>query len=225
MNHSIAPMQLLVSIVERGKGGLIMEAYRNYHLFHHIQASGQGTAASHLLDTLGFGTTERDIILTFGPRDSIRGLIRALKDENHPKQNVQGIAFSLSISGMSAVLAVLLSQTREAERRDQVMEEAGSHYSLILVTANQGYTDEVMDTARSAGAWGGTIFRARWTGADEAQKLAGLGLQAEKEVLAIMVHNEERNGVMEAIDRVHGLHSPAQALVVSLPIDRTARLD
>ena len=56
MGHSIAPMQLLVSIVERGKGGSVMGFYRQHGLYQHIQASGRGTAASHLLDTLGFGT-------------------------------------------------------------------------------------------------------------------------------------------------------------------------
>ena len=47
----------------------------------------------------------------------------------------------------------------------------------------------------------------------------------EREVLAIMVQKEERNGVMEAIEREHGAHTPAQALVISLPIEQTARLD
>ena len=36
--------------------------------------------------------------------------------------------------------------------------------SLILVMVNQGYTDEVMNTARAAGARGGTIIRSRFAG-------------------------------------------------------------
>ena len=226
MARSIAPMQLLISIVERGKGIHIMKYYRTtYQLFHHIQASGHGTAASHLLDTLGFGTAERDVILTYGPRDAVRKLMHHLKDEERSKLNIQGIAFSLNMSGMSSILAVCLSQMEETEeeRGNQIMEQ-NNHYSLILVTVNQGYTDEVMNTARAAGARGGTVVRARWAGADEVQKIAGITLQAEKEVLAIMTHNEERNAIMEEIDRVHGLHSPTQAMVISLPIDYTARL-
>ena len=49
-----------------------------------------------------------------------------------------------------------------------------------------------MDTARAAGARGGAVVRARWAGVDELQKISGIVLQAEKEVLAIMAHNEER---------------------------------
>lgn len=148
-----------------------------------------------------------------------------LRDDDRATLNVQGIAFSLNMSGMSTILAVCLSQMEElgTERRDFIVEQ--SNHCLILVTVNQGYTEDVMDTARSAGARGGTVIRARWTGADEVQKVSGITLQSEKEVLAIMAHNEERNAIMEEIDRVHGLRSPAQGTVISLPIDHTARLD
>ena len=55
MAAPISPMQLLVSIVERGKGRCLLDHYRQFGLIHHNQAAGHGTAASHLLDTLGFG--------------------------------------------------------------------------------------------------------------------------------------------------------------------------
>ena len=92
--------------------------------------------------------------------------------------------------------------------------EQGNHHSLILATVNTGYTDEVMETARTAGARGGTVIRARWTDAEEVGKFAGITLQEEKEVLAIV-----------AINAKHGLRTAAQAMVISLPIDHTARLD
>ena len=104
------------------------------------------------------------------------------------------------------------------------MEQRNPH-CLILVTVNQGYVDAVMETAKAAGARGGTIIRARAIGEGEVQKLAGITLQAEKDVLVIVASNEERNAIMEEIDRAHGLRTDAQAMVVSLPIDCTARLD
>ena len=226
MAQQVSQMQLLISIVERGKGLHLIEHYKTFKLFHHVQAAGRGTASSHLLDALGFGTTERDIVLTFGPQDTVRQLMYHLKDEDRSKLNAQGIAFSLNMSGMSAILAVTLSRLEEmAPERGELIMEQGNHHCLILVTVNQGYTDAVMDTARAAGARGGTIVRARWTGAGEVEKFVGITLQAEKEVLAIVAHNRERNAIMEEIDRVHGLRTSAQAMVISLPIDHTARLD
>lgn len=164
MAPSVAPMQLLVSIVERGKGRELREHYRQFGLIHHNQAAGHGTAASHLLDALGFGTSERDIILTLGPKDTMLQLVYHLKDEDRSKLGTPGIAFTLNLSGMSAILAVALSRLEEMkpERGEQFMEQ-GNHHSLILATVNTGYTDEVMETARTAGARGGTVIRARWT--------------------------------------------------------------
>ena len=68
-------------------------------------------------------------------------------------------------------------------------------------------------------------YNARFAGGGEVEKLAGITLQAEKEVLAIVAPNKLRRGIMEEIDRLHGLRSSAQAAVVALPIDHTARLD
>lgn len=226
MKQSVSPMQLLVSIVERGKGVSMMNHYKQYKVIHHMQVAGHGTAASHLLDTLGFGTTERDVILSIAPRDTMNQLMHYLKDEDRSSLRAPGIAFSLKLSGMTAILAVGLSRLEEMEpeRGEQIMEQGNTH-SLILVSMNHGFTDEVMDTARAAGARGGTVIRARWTGAEAVEKFVGISLQAEKEVLAIVAANRERSAIMEAIEKNHGLKTDAQATVISLPIEHTARLD
>ena len=103
--------------------------------------------------------------------------------------------------------------------------EQGNHHSLILVAVNQGYTDAVMDTARAAGARGGTVIRARWTGAETVEKFAGITLQAEKEILAIVTPNKDRETIMTRINQEHGLKSESQAAVISLPIAHMTRLD
>ena len=225
MLNEIRPMQLMVSIVEGGRGLDLKAYYKEHRLLQHIQAFGRGTVASHLLDTLGFGTPERDVLLTLAPRDNIRRFMAHLKDEDRSKLNIQGIAFSLDLTGMSAILAVCLSQTSNPQTEGGPAVEQLKRHSLILVTVNQGCTDAVMDTARAAGARGGTVIRARWAEAGEIQKVAGITLQAEKEVLAIVATEEDRNAIMEAIDKGHGMRTPDQAMVISLPVDQTARLD
>ena len=224
--QTIGHMQLLVTIVERGEGRRMMEYYKKYKLIDHLQAAGRGTAASHLLDTLGFGTSERDVIISRAPRDTARQLMYHLKDDERSKLGVPGIAFTIDITGMTARLAVALSHLEQMEpERGEMMMEAGNSHNLILVSVNQGYTDEVMDTARAAGARGGTIIRARWAGAEVMEPFLNITIQSEKEIVAIVANHRERAAVMEAIHAAHGPETRAQATVISLPIDHTARLD
>ena len=97
--------------------------------------------------------------------------------------------------------------------------------SLILVTVNQGFTETVMDTARKAGARGGTIIRARWTGDESFAQSRGITtLQEEKEIIFIVVPKDIRNQVMDAVNKAHGIHSEAGAMVCAMGIEQLAHL-
>ena len=81
-----------------------------------------------------------------------------------------------------------------------------------------------METAKKAGARGGTIVRGRWVGDEQTAQLRGLASQSEKEMLFIVVPKEIRNQVMDAINGTHGVQTEAGALVCSLGIDRLVHL-
>lgn len=226
MEHNITPMQMLMTVVERGKGMALIKKYEQFKIFHHIQAAGHGTAASHLLDALGFGTPERDVIFSFGPRDTINQIMFYLKDEDRSALSAPGIAITTTLSGMTAIWAVGLSKISAAEpERGEILMEHENPHSLILVSLNQGYTETVMDTARAAGAKGGTVIRGRWTGSEATKSFGGISIQAEKELLLIVTTNKDRDAIMNAINKDHGMKSEAQAMVLSLPIDHMARID
>ena len=55
------------------------------------------------------------------------------------------------------------------------MEREIAH-DLIVVIANQGSTDLVMDAAREAGATGGTVIHAKGTGTDLVRKFFGVSI-------------------------------------------------
>jgi len=108
------------------------------------------------------------------------------------------------------------------QKKEEAMQEEKKH-SLILISVNQGYTENVIATARSLGARGGTVFRARWGGGkDVEQQPHGLSVQSEKEIIAIVVANELRNPIMDTVNEKHGLKTDAQAIVCSLSVDHFA---
>ncbi len=102
--------------------------------------------------------------------------------------------------------------------------ESQMRYSLIMALVNPGYTDDVMATAKEAGARGGTVLRARWTGDDAVHDIMGITVQADREILFIVSPHRDRAAIMEAINTKHGLRENPQAVVCSLPVEHTARL-
>ena len=118
----------------------------------------------------------------------------------------------MHLSAVNSLIATFISlKTRKDSGGGGEMDKHQKS-SMILVTVNQGFTDTVMDTARKAGARGGTIIRGRWVGDESFAQSRGItSLQAEKELIFIVVATEIRSKVMEAINREHGLESEAGA--------------
>ena len=92
-------------------------------------------------------------------------------------------------------------------------------FDLILTIVNRGFSDQVMDAARAAGASGGTILHARGSGIHEMQEFFGISIQPEKEVVMILVRENERQAIMQAIREQAGLKKPGKGLAFSLPVD------
>lgn len=212
-------MKVMVTIVNRGDGLALAKLYRQNSAPLHIQVAATGTASSELLSMLGLTHRERDLLLSFASESAIDALLGRLDDDFRGILSVRGIAFSLRLNGISGMIAAALPTSTEITAGGSAMHTNKEH-SLILVAVNQGYTDEVMQTACKAGATGGTAIRGRWVGAELLEQFHGITLQDEKEILAIACAKEKRNSIMESITSAHGLSTPRQAVVCSLPIDR-----
>ena len=100
----------------------------------------------------------------------------------------------------------------------------GEGHSLVLIVVNQGHTDDVMNTARAAGARGGTIIRSRWAGSEKSENFYGITVQAEKEIIAIAAGSQLRKLIMEAVNKKHGMNTEAGAMVCSVALDQVQRL-
>ena len=61
-----------------------------------------------------------------------------------------------------------------------------------------------MDAARANGARGGTIINARGAGGKQVEKVLGLTIAQEKEIIIILCSKEERNPIMSAIVKAVG---------------------
>ena len=218
-------MAMIMSIVERGSGGKLVKLYDKHQIFTHIRFEGQGTATSEILDILGLGGSEKDVIVSITTRPAALTLMGKLDDELRGAAPGRGIAFTMPLSALSSLIASYIDLKTKTEGGTEGPMDNQQKSSMILVTVNQGSTDVVMETARKAGARGGTIIRGRWAGDESFAQTAGITtLQAEKELIFIVVPTELRNGIMDAISKQHGLRTEAGAMVTAIGVEQMVHL-
>ena len=97
-------------------------------------------------------------------------------------------------------------------------------YKIIFCIVNAGFSDEVMDAARSAGATGGTVIRGRGTANREAEDFFHIQFQPDKEIIMILVPEEIREAVLHALYRGVGRDTPGQGIAFCLPVDEVVGL-
>ena len=93
-------------------------------------------------------------------------------------------------------------------------------HELIVCIVNAGYSQNVMESARAAGAQGGTILRARGSANPEAEEFFSINIQPDKEVLLILVPKGIKDDVMKAVYKDCGLADEAMGIAFSLPVNR-----
>lgn len=219
-------MRVILTIVERGRGAAMIRLYTKHQVFLHCQFPGRGTATSEIMDILGLGSSEKDVVLSYTTAPAAARLLRQLDSDLRGSVSAGGIAFSLPLSALNSLAAAAIAYQTEPDRKGETTmdSEQSVKSTLILITCARGCTEAVMDTAKKAGARGGTVIKARWTGLQDLEESYGLKLQPEREIVAIVVPDELRRGVMESVNAAHGLRSDSQAMLCSLPIEQLVRL-
>ena len=188
--------------------------------------------------SLGYGTAGRDVIDRFGLQNDEKAVMlsavtektwRTIKNEMQNRLSIglpgRGIAFTVPMSGIGGMrqLRFLLGEQTFEKGDESTLKN--TEQELIVVISNIGYSDPIMDSARSAGAGGGTVIHAKGTGQSGAEKFLGVTLAKEKEIILIVALSSMKKDIMTAIMENNGIPTPAQAVVFSLPVTDTAGIN
>ena len=211
---------LMIVITDRSRGAKFASWFQDQGAALILSALGRGTAATEVLDYLGLEATEKAVLLLAGPRSA--RLVRRAARELWLDVPGRGILMTVPISSVGGARARDYLLSWQAEEEDDMDREIT--HELIVVIANRGHTDQVMDAARSAGAAGGTTIHAKGTGTELARKFLGVSLAAEKEIVFILAKEADRKPIMKAVMTQAGMHTKAQAVALSLPVTDLAGL-
>lgn len=220
----MSKVYMMVTITNRNIGPKMLSFYKNHAISVIISTLGAGTANSEVLDYFGLESTEKAVMISCTTLEMWKTLKKGLQREMNIDVPGTGIAFLIpmsSIGGKKSLEFLIENQHFEKEEETVLKETA---YELIIVVANQGYSDLVMEAAQQKGAGGGTVIHAIGTGMERAEKFLGMSLAAEKEMIFIVTKSENKNSIMKGIMDNAGIESKARSIVFSLPVTSTAGL-
>ena len=105
-----------------------------------------------------------------------------------------------------------------AERNITYLSEA----NLITCVLQTGLAEGVLDAAKNCGAQGATISYARGTGVRERMGLLGVAIDEEKEIIRIIVSDEQADRVFDAMYLAGKLDTPGKGIMFMNKLDRVA---
>ena len=215
---------LMTTIVDRKVVNKYINLFKENDLNVMYLTLGFGTATNEVLDYLGLDSSEKAVAFSVVEEHTWITVKKQLEMKLKIDAPGGGVSFisPLSSIGGKKVLQYLIEQENYQKEEESALKNTTRE--LIVVIAEQGYTELIMDAARGAGAYGGTVIHAKGTGKDAAEKFLGVSLAAEKEILFIVAKTEQKNDIMKAIMKDAGLDSKAKSIAFSLPVTDTAGL-
>ena len=227
-------LHLVTAVTDRHRAEKVIRIFNENNVFTTDVVLGNGTASSEVLDYLYLTPVEKAIVFGIITDSGVSQLFKDFKNKMYIEVPGNGIVVSVplnSVGGKRSFEYILDGQILgSGDRKSSIFAErekrmaVNTDFELLFVIANEGYTDLIMDAARSAGASGGTVIKAKGTGAEYTEKFFGFSIASEKEIHFIVVPAQGRNNIMKAIMAKAGLDSKAQSIVFSLPVSNAIGL-
>ncbi len=217
-------LYMMTTIVDRKIVPRYMELYQEHDLHVTLGSLGYGTVANEVMDYLGLESNEKAVLFSILENKKWITIKKQLEKKLQIDAPGGGIAFTVPLSSIGGKKALQFLIENQNYQKEEESTLKNTLHELVVVIAEQGYTDVIMEAARGAGAYGGTVLHAKGTGMEAAEKFMGVSLAAEKELIYIVVKSEQKNPIMQAIMRDAGLDSKAKSICFSLPVTDTAGL-
>lgn len=209
-------MNLVISVCPPEMLGVLDEICRGLSVPLSVAFHAKGTAANSMLELLGMKNNEKRAAFSVCSREKTKQLIKAEREKMFIGMPGQGIIVSVPLKSIGGGKTVeYLNGKKEAAPSMPVLNP---DYELIVVIANEGRTELVMDAARAAGATGGTVLHGKGTGTKSKENFFSVSIAREKEVLLIVAKSSQKKHIMQEIIKNAGAGMEANAIAFSLPV-------
>lgn len=220
----MSTLYMMMAITKRSVEGQLKEIYKRNGLEVTFGTLARGTASNEILDCFGLEATEKLIRLAVVTDRMWRNIKGDMEQKLQIDVPGTGIAFLVPLSSVGGRKVLEFLTDGQGFEKEEESRMKDTVYELIVVIANYGHTEEIMDAARKMGAGGGTVIHAKGTGLEKAEKFLEVSIVDEKEILFIVAKAADKNGIMKSIMEHAGMNSKAKSVVFSMPVTDTAGL-
>ena len=216
---------ILLSIVERDKGKKLIKELEAINIRVNFQSVGFGTAPTEMMDIFGLGTNDKDIIISLGAEDVVKNMLANFGTIFASHSKYGGLMIIIEVAAASRVLTEILdfNNDKNAEKGDGAMKNE-HHNNLIIISVNEGYSDDVMQAARKAGATGGTVIKGRLAEVEQLAEMRKGEIDGEREILCILAPLKTSKQIMEDVNKEFGLTSKANGVVFAVPTEKAYKI-
>ena len=99
-------IKMIVIITEGNKGIKLIHMLQNYGVYYCNMVRGKGTANKEVLDFLGIGETEKDLIFALFDEARIQEVLDFLNNDKEFVGGRKGIAFTISLDSIASMKAI-----------------------------------------------------------------------------------------------------------------------
>jgi nitrogen regulatory protein P-II 1 len=92
--------------------------------------------------------------------------------------------------------------------------------SLIVTIVRKGWGSTVLDASVKAGARGGTVIFGRGAGINEQEKILGMSIEPEKEIVLTVAYAAQVDIILAEIVRAADLNDTGRGIAFVLPVDK-----
>ena len=216
---------ILLSIVERDKGKKLIKELESINISINFQSVGFGTAPTEMMDIFGLGSNDKDIIISLGAENVVKDMMANFGTTFASHSKYGGLMIILEVSAASRILTEILdfNNDKNTEKGNGAMKNE-HHNNLIVISVNEGYSEEVIQVARRAGATGGTVIKGRLADVEQLADMRKAEIDGEREILCILAPMKTSKQFMDDVNKDFGLTSKANGIVFAIPTEKAYKI-
>ncbi|HEY8435923.1 MAG TPA: P-II family nitrogen regulator [Haloplasmataceae bacterium] len=206
--------ELIIAIVNQGKAKQVIRQAKKAGVRGATIFYGKSIDDRKVLRMLEMHEIRKEIVLMLTQKEHVGPIVSHLKE-----------TFDLETSKKCFLFTVPVVSAYGLQKQDQLEDQNDDSggiektmYKAIFTIVDRGKAEKVLESAKDAGAKGGTIINGRGS-ADQDSKLFNFPIEPEKEIVLIVTQENETDNIVQKIRTDLDIDQPGAGIIFVLQVD------